>query len=282
MEIKLQEAFTRAANLIADAEAILITAGAGMGVDSGLPDFRGNTGFWQAYPALAGKGLSFSDIAQPQTFIDDPRLAWGFYGHRLNLYRDTVPHRGFDILHKWTSVRRSEYFIYTSNVDGQFQKSGFDTSQILECHGSIHEMQCTRPCRPSTWSTESFLPQVDDVACQLMSELPKCPKCGALARPNILMFYDSNWVEEPMQARDFSFNNWVQTMVDMHIPTVTIELGAGKAISTVRRLGEMLPFPLIRINPRDYEYQGRKEFVGIPTGALEGLTGIEAILNQGI
>ena len=42
-----------AAELIADADALIIAAGAGMGVDSGLPDFRGNEGFWRAYPALA-------------------------------------------------------------------------------------------------------------------------------------------------------------------------------------------------------------------------------------
>lgn len=41
----------RAARLIAEADAVLITAGAGMGVDSGLPDFRGSEGFWRAYPA---------------------------------------------------------------------------------------------------------------------------------------------------------------------------------------------------------------------------------------
>jgi len=35
--------------LIAQADAIIIAAGAGMGGDSGLPDFRGNTGFWNAY-----------------------------------------------------------------------------------------------------------------------------------------------------------------------------------------------------------------------------------------
>ncbi len=40
---------------IAQADAILITAGAGMGVDSGLPDFRGNEGFWKAYPIIYGK-----------------------------------------------------------------------------------------------------------------------------------------------------------------------------------------------------------------------------------
>ena len=36
----------RAARLIESADALIISAGAGMGVDSRLPDFRGNDGFW--------------------------------------------------------------------------------------------------------------------------------------------------------------------------------------------------------------------------------------------
>ena len=42
----------RAAEAVASADTLLIGAGAGMGVDSGLPDFRGDKGFWRAYPAL--------------------------------------------------------------------------------------------------------------------------------------------------------------------------------------------------------------------------------------
>ena len=52
----------QAANLIYHAEAILVTAGAGLGVDSGLPDFRGKEGFWKAYPPLKEKGLSLPQM----------------------------------------------------------------------------------------------------------------------------------------------------------------------------------------------------------------------------
>ena len=69
-----------------------------MGVDSGLPDFRGAQGFWGAYPALGRARIAFERIANPAAFASHPRLVWGFYGHRLNLYRATVPHAGFDIL----------------------------------------------------------------------------------------------------------------------------------------------------------------------------------------
>ena len=71
-----------------------------MGVDSGLPDFRGNEGFWKAYPPLAKLGIQFEEMANPQWFNDEPNLAWGFYGHRLNKYRKTAPHAGFSILKK--------------------------------------------------------------------------------------------------------------------------------------------------------------------------------------
>jgi NAD-dependent SIR2 family protein deacetylase len=58
--------------LIRRADALLICAGAGMGVDSGLPDFRGNHGFWKAYPVLEQEGLSFIDLANPQGFENNP------------------------------------------------------------------------------------------------------------------------------------------------------------------------------------------------------------------
>src|SRR5436305_9987595 len=135
---QINDAIRRAADVIAPAEAVLIGAGAGMGVDSGLPDFRGDEGFWRAYPPFRNLGLSFVDLANPQWFDRDPALAWGFYGHRMNLYRATEPHEGFRQLLEIAREKPGGYFVFTSNVDGQFQKAGFAPTQIVECHGSIH------------------------------------------------------------------------------------------------------------------------------------------------
>ena len=96
--MSLQEAILQAKEIIKNADAIVITAGAGMGVDSGLPDFRGDQGFWKAYPPLKDKDIGFTDMANPQWFFDDPKLAWAFYGHRLKLYNKTEPHAGFAML----------------------------------------------------------------------------------------------------------------------------------------------------------------------------------------
>jgi NAD-dependent SIR2 family protein deacetylase len=134
----LDDAAERAARAIGSAEAILIGAGAGMGVDSGLPDFRGGSGFWKAYPPYARLGLAFTELANPRWFASDPELAWGFYGHRLMLYRETEPHGGFAILLRWMSRMPRGGFVYTSNVDGHFQKAGFtrSTARSVRCSAS--------------------------------------------------------------------------------------------------------------------------------------------------
>lgn len=135
------EKIAQAAALIAQADALIITAGAGMGVDSGLPDFRGPEGFWRAYPAYKALGLRFEQMADPGHFHSDSALGWGFYGHRQNLYRATTPHEGFGILRRWCETKPSGGFVFTSNVDDHFGRSGFNRERIVECHGAIEWRQ---------------------------------------------------------------------------------------------------------------------------------------------
>jgi len=262
----LDVAIARAAELVRDADALLIGAGAGIGVDSGLPDFRGDHGFWRAYPPLAARGIRFVEIANPHSFEADPALAWGFYGHRLALYRNTVPHEGFAILHALAAPLPHGAFVFTSNVDGQFQRAGFDENRLVEYHGSIHHLQCTRPCSDAIWTAEKVLPQVDPATCLMAPPLPACPRCGALARPNILMFNDSRWLEARSEAQYERFNAW---RARGRRPVV-IELGAGTDIPSVRRLCETQHAPLIRINPRESKVASGRD-VGIAAGALEAL-----------
>jgi NAD-dependent SIR2 family protein deacetylase len=62
----LRKNLEKAARILKNADSLVITAGAGIGVDSGLPDFRGNEGFWRAYPPIAKLGESFVEMANPQ------------------------------------------------------------------------------------------------------------------------------------------------------------------------------------------------------------------------
>ncbi|MDQ1267447.1 MAG: Sir2 family protein [Campylobacterota bacterium] len=263
-----------AKQIIQDADAILITTGAGMGVDSGLPDFRGNEGFWRAYPPIAKLGLSFSQMANPSWFGTNPELSWAFYGHRLHLYRNTVPHKGFEMLLELVKVKENNYFIFTSNVDGQFQKAGFDEENIYEVHGSIHYMQCTKNCTNKIWSANETKVEVDMESFAAHS-IPACSYCQEVARPNILMFNDWFWNKRRAMRQEEKYRKWLKKFTIFHEKLAIIEIGAGSAIPTVRRESENLAkrYPniqLIRINTTEAELNGAKG-CSIEKGGSEGL-----------
>jgi NAD-dependent SIR2 family protein deacetylase len=270
----------RAAEAIAGAEAIIVGAGAGMGVDSGLPDFRGDEGFWRAYPPFAERNLSFVDMANPRWFDEEPELAWGFYGHRLHLYRDTEPHRGFEILRGWGAAREHGAFVYTSNVDGQFQKAGFAEQRVVECHGSIVHMQCAEPCHSKIWDGSEVSVEVDEETFRAARPLPECEVCGGLARPNILMFGDFAWIGGRSADQGERFERWLEGL-GRGVDAAVVECGAGTAVPTVRRqcehLARSLDAPLVRINPR--ESHGPTGTISLPMGAAEALAAIDAHLT---
>jgi len=269
--------FETAAQAIKNASALIVTAGAGMGVDSGLPDFRGDHGFWNAYPLYRRLGLSFVQAANPTHFERDPAFGWGFYGHRTNLYRDTTPHEGFLIIRRWITELGLEHFVVTSNVDGQFQKAGFAADSILEVHGSIHHLQCLAPCSADIWPNDEVVSV--DFATMRAAHIPKCRHCSGVARPNILMFGDFSWLPERTRGQEHAFDQFLTDHRGGQL--LVLEMGAGTAIPTIRYLGEELAGDgavLIRINPREAQVPPGQ--ISVPTGALEGLKRINKNIFQ--
>jgi NAD-dependent SIR2 family protein deacetylase len=269
------EAIQRAAHAIGIAEALLITAGAGLGVDSGLPDFRSEGGFWREYPRLAQLGVSFEQIAQPHWFDRDPRLAWAFYGHRQMLYRSTRPHAGFSILRRWSNAKPAGGFVFTSNVDGQFQRAGFAPERVLECHGSIHHLQCRVPCSAEIWPAPPCEFEIDE-AFRVRGELPVCPRCGGIARPNVLMFGDRGWLPALTDAAWERHEAWLRSIRGARLAIV--ELGAGVHLPAVRSYSEHVArrhdATLTRINTTAAE--GPKGTISLGTGALVALQAIDS------
>ncbi len=268
-------ALERAAEALRGARVLFVTAGAGMGVDSGLPDFRGTEGFWRAYPPL--RGMAFEAVANPRWFSDDPALAWGFYGHRLALYRRTLPHAGFSVLLRW--AQRRHVLIFTSNIDGQFQRAGFREEVLYEVHGSIHHLQCVSPCSDAIWSARDTTIAVDPRTLRAREPLPRCPRCGALARPNVLMFGDWDFLggRAEAQARRYVHLRHEAAGRD----AVVVEIGAGTAVPTVRLQSERLAAlgaTLIRINPRAPE--GPPGTLSLPLGGAEALGALERRLGS--
>ena len=272
----MKEEIQHAMEVIQAADALLIGAGAGMGVDSGLPDFRGPKGFWQAYPPLKKLGIAFEKMANPRWFRENPALAWGFYGHRLQLYRKTTPHNGYKIILKWIEELRLDYFIFTSNVDTHFQKVGFDENKIYECHGSIMQFQCSHNCGQEVWMpSPDFQLLIEEHSLEAKDPLPLCPTCKAIARPNILMFSDWDWDSKHSSIQQRKYRDWLDQ--NRHKNLLVLEIGAGENIPTVRLECESVyslqKAPFIRINP--IEYKIPRGGISIQLGGMQALEEME-------
>ena len=185
------------------------------------------------------------------------------------------------------SARNDRVHIYTSNVDTAFAKAGFaeDGVPVYEIHGSILSWQCCKGARCSTASWSIPTSTRFEVSPKTMRAKatartlgwtgegdkepnhPRCPRCNARARPNILMFEDGDWVGNAAKKR--AYKRWwlaqkKRLRADKKLKFVIVEIGAGVRIPTVRqnseRLLRKLPMGqarLIRINP-DFELADSK------------------------
>lgn len=265
-----------AARALDGADAVVVTAGAGIGIDSGLPDFRGDEGFWNAYPPYRDLGRSFVEMANPAAFFSDPAFAWGFYGHRRAMYRATTPHEGYEVLAGWMAAAPLGGFVVTSNVDGHFHEVDIDPDAIWEVHGTLRFDQCLAECGAPPFAAGPDV-EVDEATMLALEPLPSCPTCGGRARPNVLMFGDGGFDPSISDAQAARFHEFLAAVEGHRL--VVVESGAGTALPTIRRIGEQLAdrhgATLVRINPR--EPQGPAGTISIADGARDTLRAIDEV-----
>ncbi len=258
------------------ADAMIINNGAGMGIDSGLADYRGTDGQWGNVESETGE--SVFDVMNPKSLLDKPEYIWKLFAKRIREYVETEPHQGFYILKKWIEQFQLDYFIATSNVDGHFQKAGFDEEKIRELHGSILHFQCSIPCGTDIWKMNLDLQQLDNET--NTGDYPKCPHCGKMARPNIYMFRDNTFLFDRDNNQKIQFNQFLEENYDKSI--VVFEIGSGPHVQSIRKNTRMLGLKygakIIRINPKDAKI--KKPHIGIDRGGLEALREIDGFLNS--
>jgi len=242
-------------NLFHGADGIVILAGAGMGVDSGLPDFRGSSGMWTKAKE------DFITHATARGFEDDPVSAWNFYINRIIQYGSIEPHAGYHRLLDALVQHQKDYFVVTSNVDGHFQKAGYDPRRIYEIHGDLRHAQCVQPCTRDIYPMPAFTATVASV-----DDMPKCPRCGYILRPNVMMFSDSGLVWRNIDAGEDRYRTWAAPKMDL----LGIEIGAGTVIPSIRYFGEEKTAALIRINPNESEVNRRQD-VSVAATAANGI-----------
>lgn len=259
------------------ADALVINTGAGMGVDSGLADYRGNGGQWGQVESDTEK--SIFEVVNPQAFIENPAYSWGLFGQRIKEYADTDPHKGFYILKEWIATYHLDYFCLTSNIDSHFQKAGFAEENIRELHGTLAYFQSAQPgMTKEVWKNEL---SGDDILENIAKGIyPTCLGNETPARPNVYMFRDNTYVNTRSKGQEERFKEFLSRNESKNI--LVFEIGSGPHVQTVRIKTRMLKTEygakIIRINPKDYVIKAPN--IGIPKGALEALTEIDAYLKS--
>ena len=160
-----------------------------------------------------------------------------------------------------------------------FQEAGFADDRVHECHGSIHSLQCLKPCGGDIWPAGTLTPKVNLETCRWHGDLPTCRLCGGLLRPNVLMFGDGAWLEWCADQKRAMLDSWLS---NVNRPVV-IELGAGTHIPSVRYFGNEVVHlyggRLIRINPREADVPSALD-VGLKIGGLAGLQAIDSAISD--
>jgi len=161
----------RARSLLRDAERVVALTGAGISAESGVPTFRGPGGLWKQYRA--------EDLATPQAFARDPRLVWEWYSWRRGLVRQCAPNAAHHALA--AAAVRPGFRIVTQNVDGLHgAASEASNAPPIELHGSLFRTRCTRCAHRRD--------DRGDIDATSLETLPRCDRCGALARPDVVWF----------------------------------------------------------------------------------------------
>ena len=168
----------RARTLIENAATGVVLTGAGVSAESGVPTFRGAGGLWKQFRP--------EDLATPQAFARDPRLVWEWYAWRRTLVAACAPNAAHRALAEW-AIRRGTVTIVTQNVDGLHTRAARDAAPTgdptpalpVEVHGSLLRDRCSG-CDART----EALP-VDPSS---LATLPRCARCGAMLRPDVVWF----------------------------------------------------------------------------------------------
>lgn len=171
------------------------------------------------------------------------------------MYASATPHAGFAALGDLAGAAPAGHFVVTSNVDGLFQKAGFDPERVVEVHGSLARHQCSEQRRHGTWPAPAPAPAKPGTLARAAAAatlectanaLPKCRahRCRAIARPNILLFHDTTFHDSRTTAQRELFSRWLGRFLEVGVApqprrrVVVIEAGAGRAVRTIRDVTE--------------------------------------------
>jgi len=165
------EDIQRSGELIRAASHPVALTGAGISTPSGIPDFRSrDSGLWTRYDPFSVASLS--------AFRTHPQQVFDWVRPLVGQIAAAEPNPAHVALARLEQAGRLDGII-TQNIDGLHQKAG--SKNVFEIHGNLRTATCTSCFRTSP-TDDLIQPFVEN------GTLPRCPHCGALLKPDIVLF----------------------------------------------------------------------------------------------
>jgi NAD-dependent protein deacetylase/lipoamidase len=157
------------ATLIRERQPCVVLTGAGVSTESGIPDFRSETGIWATVDPF--------EVASLHAFKRDPERVWSFYRERIDVLREAKPNAAHEAIAE-LERRGLVQAVVTQNIDLLHTRAG--SADVVEMHGSIRRAECLG----CLWTEPA-----DAVLAQLESSpTPACPRCGEVLKPGVVLF----------------------------------------------------------------------------------------------
>ena len=195
----------------------LVLTGAGVSAESGIPTFRGRDGYW--------RNLDPAKLATPEAFASDPKLVWEWYRERRQRIRNARPNAAHEAIAR-LAQRTDKFLLVTQNVDDLHARAGVTPEKMVQIHGDIFITRCTRcdfsyggrggspafarlrrgrPELPGACVVQPTNRRLRSIAATSERDLnvPTCPKCQALMRPDVVWFGEQLSRDELERVEDF-------------------------------------------------------------------------------
>jgi len=156
---------------LASYRRIVVLTGAGVSAGSGLRTYRGPDGVWEEHKV--------EEYGHVQALLERPEKTWKLFGAMRAPLRAAVPNAAHLALARAEARLGAEqqFLLVTQNVDGLHQRAG--SRNVVELHGNLGFTRCSNDAC-------DLQPFVDDQ--DHAEEVPRCPKCSSVLRPNIVLF----------------------------------------------------------------------------------------------
>jgi NAD-dependent deacetylase len=194
-----QSTLKKFAQILADSKKLVVSTGAGISKESGIPTFRdAPDALWAKYDPM--------ELATPTAFRRNPKLVWDWYQYRRELVNQAKPNRGHYALADLEDLL-PQVVIVTQNIDGFHHQVG--STDIICLHGNIQRDKCFANCRgnPTYVDTQTLAWDNPDLP-------PICPFCeDSFIRPDVVWFEEALPREELERAYLLSSKTDVMLMI---------------------------------------------------------------------